>query len=828
MKVSINWLDEWVEVRDLDADQLAHRLTMAGLEVDGIERPGHGHDDIVVGQIEAIEEHPDADRLVVCKVDAGGGEQRTVVCGATNMKEGDRVPVALPGSSPPGIDFGIEAREVMGLQSEGMLCSAEELQLDDDSDGLMILDADLELGQPVFEALGMQDTVLEIDLTPNRADCLSHRGVAREVAALYDRPLRSPKTELPQTPAEAVEEGDPADVAGLTVDDKQGCPHYRMAIVDDVQVGPSPDWLRSRLEVVGIRPVNWVVDVTNYVLMDVGQPLHAFDLDRLAGPEIVVRRAEDGESMVGIDHEKYDLTGDDLVVADAEKPVAIAGVMGGADTEVSEETTRILLECAWFDPTTVRRSAKHHGLHTDSSHRFERGVDAGSVAEAMQRAVQLFVTVQREVTGEQPVVIEQPAVAGGAGEPAEPIELKVERVEGLLGVNLDGEQCRQLLESIGVEVAAQETPEVLRCQAPTFRRDLTRPVDLIEEIARLHGYDAIEPQLPQMVMGGEHHKKSDDVDETIASIDQRHRLDWMRGFLLDQGLLEAINYSFMGSEQLERLRLDENDCRRRAHRVANPLVASQEMMRTTLIPSLLENVKTNFARRRFDIALFEIGRRYFETGEKETLAIAVTGRRQVHWSGQREWDFFELKGLVQTLGVPWAIEDARWQRPKHEEPYLHPGVQAQWMWGDRVVATVGQLHPEVAAEDDIEQPLFVAELDLEAFVEAGPRQPVATEPPRYPAVVRDYALLYDEERPFTDLRDAIDELAQSEESFGAIFEKMELFDVYEGEQVPQGRRSLAIQVTYRSADKTLEESDIDSADRQLLSHLEASVGAELR
>ncbi len=827
MNVSINWLNEWVKVDDLDADDLAHRLTMVGLEVDGIDRPGHGHDDIVVGNIDAIEEHPDADRLVICKVDVGDGRQRTIVCGATNMEQGDRVAVALPGSAPPGIDFDIEAREVMGVGSEGMLCSSEELGLSDDAEGLMILDADLDLGDPVFAALGMQDVVLEIDLTPNRADCLSHLGVAREIAALYDRPLREQRVEPPESISSRADGADASQTASLSVHDEEGCPHYRMAILQDIEITESPDWLKQRLQAVGVRPVNSVVDVTNYVLMDVGQPLHAFDLQQLAGPQIVVRRAEEGESLVGIDHQDYELSPEDLVIADAEKPVAIAGVMGGADSEVSEATTSILLECAWFDPTTVRRSSKRHGLHTDSSHRFERGVDAGGVGEAMRRAVDLLVQIQQEATASVPTVHNGPEVAGGAPEPTEPIVVDVQRLGGLLGIELDAQRCRQLLESIQIEVTSGEEGQ-LQCRIPTFRRDLRRPVDLSEEIARLVGYEEIPAELPTMIMGGEHTIADAQAEKTIPAPEQRRRIDWMRGYLLDQGLMEAINYSFMGEDQLDELRLGDDDARRGAPRVANPLVASQEMMRTTLIPSLLKNLETNFSRQRFDVALFEMGRRYFEQTEKETLALAVTGRRRVHWSGDRRWDFFDLKGLVETLGVPWATEEARWRRPDVHEPYLHPGVQAEWVVDDQVLAVVGQLHPQVGADAGFEQPVFVAELDLEAFVDAGARRGVATPAPRFPAVVRDYALVYDEDRPFARLRDAIDALAQEDDAFGAIFESMELFDVYEGEQVPEGQRSLAIQVTYRSEEKTLEEADIEQADRRLLARLRESVGAKLR
>ena len=826
MNVSMDWLGDWIDLDDLDPTDLAHRLTMAGLEVDGLDFVGEGHDDIVVGEIVAIEEHPDADRLVVCIVDAGEeGRQRTIVCGATNMETGDRVPTALPGTSPPGIDFDIEAREVMGIGSEGMLCSAEELDFSDDSDGLLILEGNEEPGTPIFDALGMRDVILEFDLTPNRADCLSHLGVAREIAAIYGRDLRAQRLEGARLEELGLELGPATEVAGLDVDDDVGCPQYRMAILEDVEVSTSPPWLRRRLESVGLRPVNSVVDVTNFVLMDVGQPLHAFDLDRLAGPEIVVRRAEDGEELVGIDHEEYELAEDDLVIADAEKPVALAGVMGGAETEVGESTTRILLECAEFDPTTVRRSSKRHGLHTDSSHRFERGIDTGGVERALRYAVDLLVEVQDESTGSVPGVCADTAVAGGATEDREPIDVDVDRVVELLGVELGGDQCEEYLERLGVGVTGGSG--TLTCRVPSFRNDLGRPVDLIEEIARLHGYDEIPVELPALTLDDHRRSNREDAGETIVSTEVRGQLDWVRSFLLDRGLMEAANYSFMGEDDLERLGL-EDDPRKKAARLANPLIASQAMMRTTLIPSLLDNVQTNFARRRQDVALFEIGRRYLEDEERRTLALAVTGRRRRHWEGDREWDFYDAKGIVESLATPWSVADARWERPDDLEPYLHPGIQAVWRIGDRPVGVVGRLHPEVEREEDFEQPVLVAEIDLEALLDAPPRRPRAEPPAKYPAVVRDFALLYDEDRPYAELRDAVDGLCEDDETFGAIFEALEVFDVYEGPQVPEGRRSIAIEVTYRSDERTLEDDDVDAADRQLLSHLEAVVDAELR
>ncbi len=824
MKVSISWLNEWIEVTDLDPKQLAERLTMAGLEVDGIEYPGHGHDDIVVGKILGIEDHPKADRLVVCRVDTGDDQERTIVCGAKNMKAGDRVPVALPGSAPPGIDFEIGAREVMGVQSAGMLCSREELELAEESEGLMILSEELELGTPIFDALEMRDVVLEIDLTPNRSDCLSHLGVAREVAALYGRSLREERLSIEKISAQ----GAPvSDVAGLVIEDLEGCPQYRLAVLEGVSVGPSPAGLRRRLLSVGQRSVNNIVDVTNFVLLDVGQPLHAFDLDLLEENRIVVRRAKSGEKLEAIDHNCYALSEADLVIADASRPVALAGVMGGSETEVSETTTRILLECAYFDPTTVRKSSKRHGIHSESSHRYERGIDSGALKQNLERAVALLFRAQDT----DPVLRSGELAEGSAPTTLGEVTLDVDRTARVLGIELDADDCRSYLEEIGLQNVGSEEGG-LRFAIPTYRPDLERPIDLVEEIARLHGYDRIPARMPRFAVGEGHKKRTPhegrETKETILSRGERRVLDWVRGFLLDQGLMEAVNYSFMGRDDLDRLGLAEDDDRRDAAEVANPLVKSQALMRTTLVAGLLDNLQTNLAQRRQDVALFEVGRRYLSSGEARTLGIVVTGAKGRHWSGDRSWDFFDLKGVVQALATPFAIDDASWQRPQSPEPYLHPGVQARWLGDGVPLGVVGQLHPAQAQQEGIEAPVFFAEIDLEALIRAGRRESQMQEASKYPAVIRDFALLYEQDRPYKELEDAIAELARDRDPFGSIFEKVELFDVYEGEQVPQGQRSLAIKITYRSESRTLKESEIEVADRHLLSYLDEKIGARLR
>lgn len=829
MKVSWKWLEEWIDLSGLDVDDVVHRLTMAGLEVDGVDQLGEGHDDIVVARIDTIREHPDADKLVLCDVDDGSGEARQVACGAKNMGEGDLVPLALPGSQPPAVDFEIVAREVRGEMSAGMLCSAEELGLEDETDGLMLLPKTLEVGQPVFEAIGLKDTVIELDLTPNRPDCLSHRGVARELGAIYGRDMKVPV----DATESAAWEDDPTsglaeEAASLQVRDEAGCPRYLFAVMEGVQVGPSPTWLKSRLAALGLRSVNNIVDVTNFILMDVGQPLHAFDLDKLAGPSIVVRRADEGEELVGIDHETYELGADDLVIADAERPVAVAGVMGGEDTEVGEATSRILIECAYFDPTMVRKSSKRLGLHTDSSHRFERGVDPAALEFALQRAVRLMRRAQEHLTDTPASVRSGMAAAHVEGAAARHTVALPERLCGrILGVEIPNGDIEAHLESLGIEL--EHTDAGWTATIPTYRPDVTRPIDLVEEVARLHGYDTVEPKLPASPMGQRHSRREDaSQDPTIVTRHERRRVEDIRTELRTYGLQEVINYGFMSDDDLDMLQLDEGDERRDAVELANPLVASDRYMQTTLIPGLLENVQTNLAQRISDVAIFEFGRRYFQDTERETLAILLTGRFVQHWSESREWDFYDLKGIVEGLAKPFDTTGFRWSVPEPNEPYLHPGVQATWSSDEHVLATIGRIHPEVASNLEIEAPVFVAEVQLDELLglveHAGRYEKLS----RFPAIKRDFAVVYDRERPYRDLEEAVLELSSADGPFGELVESHELFDVYEGAQLPDGKRSLALALVYRSDERTLTDEDVQAADKALIAHLEDRVDAELR
>lgn len=822
MNISTKWLSQWVNLDGIDTDALAHRLTMVGLEHEGTVHIGAGGEGIVVGQIESIEPHPKADRLVVCKVNVGGESLSQIVCGATNMKAGDRVPVAQPGSQPPAFDFVIGERKMRGVLSQGMLCSEEELGLDRKSEGLFILPADLPLGAPIFEALAVHDTILELGLTPNRPDCLSHMGVAREVATIYDRPMQS--VALDEAPAwESTTHVSIETLAGLDVQDGEGCPVYGMAVVEGIKVGPSPLWLKLALGSIGVRSINNVVDVTNYVMMDLGQPLHAFDLDRLAEHRIIVRRATEGEAFTGIDHKAYELTAQDLVIADPSGPVAIAGVMGSEGSEVHDGTTRVLIECAYFNPTTVRKSAKRHGLHTDASHRFERGIDPNAIERNLQRAVALLLQTQEG----------SPKVASGVivsrAMDFEPVTIHMPTAmpNRILGTSLDDEQVVRILSGLGMEVVVDGAS--LAVTVPSYRPDLERPIDLVEEVARIVGFDEIPSTLPASIMGANHEVRDDAKHApTLPGALHRGRVNGITDLLLGQGLAQVVNYSFMGSAELEQLQLPETHLFWNAVEVANPMNAEQEMMRTTLLPGLLRNLKHNWSQRQRDVALFEIGRCYSPEQERVAVGMILTGRRSTHWSGTQSWDFYDVKALVEAIGRVVGLRASQWQVPEQTASYLHPGVQAQWIGPNGVLGHVGQLHPVIAQQEGYDQPVLWACVWMDALTAHDVYVPQFEALARYPSVTRDYALLQDTTGQYAQIEEALRTLVETDEQMAGLLKSYTVFDVYEGEHIEEGKRSVALQVVYQPTEQTLTEEEITSLSQRLMAHLEENANVKWR
>ena len=849
MKISHNWLKQYVE-HDLTPQQLAERLTMAGLEVDGVEEIGAPLEGVVVGRVAQVRPHPKADRLVLCDVDLGAGDRGELVqiaCGAPNVAEGQRVPVAtvgttlmLPDKNHPAerTPVTIEKAELRGEVSRGMVCAEDELGLSDDHSGIMVLENDAEVGEPFEQYLrrrGLEphDAVLNIDLTPNRPDAASHLGVARDVAALTNAVLLRPDPALPEAGGAAAEQ------VFIDLQDPAGCPRYVALLVRGVEVGASPAWLKRRLASIGLRPKNNVVDVTNFVLHECGQPLHAFDLGALAGPEIVVRRAEEGEFFTTLDGQERALpAGTLLICSGAERPVALAGIMGGANSEVSRATTDVLIESAYFDPSTIRRTARALGLSTDASYRFERGVDRAGQVWAAARAARLIAEL-----GGGTVV---PGLAEAHPEPPEPrvVVLRPDRANRLLGTDIATEDMVDLLKAIGFTVEEKNPLEemaeqalkgkgwdldaaetALQCTVPTFRPDVTREVDLIEEVARLYGYDAIPAPRHAAVPA----TTPREAPEAVLRRRARARLSGL-------GLREIYTNSLLPTARAERFNAPapggptEED-----GGVVTTLKPQSEAMaalRPSLLPGLLEVMRYNRNHGQRALRFFEFGRVFRRTrrgdtvipgyAEHESLLLAVSGpAAEAGWaSAARAADIFDLKGLAEallhTLRVPGVAMTPA------EAPLLTQSLRVAA--GETPLGTLGRVAAPVADDFDLEEaPVFVAELDWSALTALAALHlrrtyaPVST----FPTAERDLAVLVRKSAPAAAL------LATIRSTGGPLLQAADVFDLYEGEGVEPGQKSLAFTLRF-AADRTLRDEEVDAAVSAVVDALRAEHGAALR
>jgi phenylalanyl-tRNA synthetase beta chain len=804
MKVTLNWLKEYVEI-DLSPEELAHRLTMAGLEVDAMERLGEGLDQVIVARLADVRPHPDADRLTLCTVETGSTTLQ-VVCGATNHKAGDLVALAQVGTELPG-DFKIKKSKIRGQESNGMLCSVSELGLAPRAEGILILPPDLPLGQPVFAVLGLKDVRYELGLTPNRPDCLSVVGVAREIAGMTQSPLRLPQPAIVESGAAA------SAKTSVTILDAELCPRYAARLIEGVTIGPSPDWLVRKLESIGLRSINNVVDVTNFVMMELGQPLHAFDFDMLREQRIVVRRAADGDIFTTLDGQSRRLQAGDLVICDGVGAVALAGIMGGENSEVRPETVNILLESAYFNPAAIRRTSKRLGLHTESSHRFERGGDVDMVPLALDRAAALIA----ELAGGQ--------VAAGVVDqyphplPRRQLTLSAMRTSQLLGLEVDAGEIQRVLDGIGLhnDLILDRRDGALLVDVPHFRPDIEREIDLIEEVARLIGYERIPVTMPT----GKMH------DQPLPA---HLRLQGMlRNLVVEQGFAEIINYSFVAANAVDRLGLSATDVRRQNVAVLNPLTEEQAVMRTTLIPGLLETAARNIAYRNNDLALFEL-RPVFHPQigeelpcEQLRLTALLTGRREPEgWAQQPSAvDFFDIKGLVEELLSRLRVKDLHWL-PEHGESFYHPGKSCAVTSARMHLGTLGEVHPEVLRAFDINQPVMLLDLDADALFAAAGNHPGFRPLSRYPDMERDSAFLIDEAVSAQQVFTALGQVRLKD------LESIVLFDVYRGPALPAGKKSLAIRARYRALDRTLTDELVQELHDRLVQALKKTLGAELR
>jgi phenylalanyl-tRNA synthetase beta chain len=791
MKITRSWLADYVEV-PWDTAELVERLTMAGLEEESVEDLGAGLSGVIVGHVLERSQHPNADRLSVCTVDVGEQAPRTIVCGAPNVAAGQKVPVILPGNTlPDGTKIG-EAK-LRGVHSSGMICSEIELELGTDGDGIMILPDDYVPGMSFAEASGLNDVAIDFEVTPNRPDCLSVVGIAREVATLAQRPLQLPTVDL-QDDGPAV-----AEACQIDIEDPEGCPRYVARIIRGVHIGPSPAWLQNRLRSVGQRPINNVVDVTNFVMLELGQPLHAFDLHRLREQRIVVRRARPGEHLETLDGAQHKLDEGSLVIADGVGAIALAGIMGGANSEVDESTTDILLESAYFDRRIVRRGASRSGMRTEASSRFERGADVNMAPVASARAAALLAEIAGG-TVDNGCLDAYPSPA-----PLRSIPLRPSRARQLLAAPLDSAECRRSLEALGCQVDNGPDDELV-VTAPTFRPDLEREIDLIEEVGRIHGYheipgnESLRGPIPAQPAGGY---------ELARNLRER---------LVGLGLDEVVTSSIVDDRWIELGGLP--GCR-----LANPPAEGVSQLRTSLVPGLLDVARRNFNQRQAGLALFEVGRVFAprtNSAPQETLMVAglLAGDASASpWRGdRREVDLLDIKGILDVL----LGADCTFAPAEATEKFLRPGQGASIRIGEALIGWCGQAHRDLCATFDVDHDVYIFELNG-PLVTVQPSQSAEYAPlPKFPPIERDLAIVLDTGIAAGQVLDEIHRVDPQ------LVEHVEIFDVYSGDQVETGKRSLALSLRLRSISGTLEDRDADQVIDRILKRLGDAFGARLR
>lgn len=802
MKVSLSWLRNYVDIQ-MDIDELGHALTMVGLEVDAVYDRYDYLTSVLVGRITAMEPHPNADQLKLCRVEAGQQIFR-VVCGAPNALVGMLAPLALPGTE--FLDGTVlSAGTIRGEKSEGMLCSETELGLGTDPSGLMVLDNALNPGTPLNQALSLSDRVWDIDLTPNRPDCLSIIGIAREIAAIQGNTINRPKIQLPEG------EGDINAHTSVTIDAPDHCPRYAARLITDVTVAPSPFWLQDRLLSVGLRPINNLVDITNFVMLETGQPLHAFDFDLLAENRIVVRTANEGEKFVTLDEKERELTSETLMICDGEKPVAIGGVMGGMNSEIKPDTTRVLIEGAYFNPISVRKTAKLLGLSTDAAHRFERGVDPYGTLFAIDRAAQLMVEMGkgRLIKGTVDVQYDlpQPPV----------IDLPVSATNRSLGTDLDQHKIAGLLNGIGFKTTFKDD-DTLSVETPSFRVDVSRPEDLMEEVARRWGYDNIPTTFAAIP-----------ADNTAApkELVQRQRI---RSLLAGLGFTEVINYSFIHKASCDRLKLKEDDARRRVVELLNPLTEDQAVLRSSLIPGLFETMQRNISKQSRTLKLFEIGKAFISKGsnqlpqEREMLTGLWTGDRAMPGWYEKPvaCDFYDLKGVLESLMDGLHISNTHFTRLADAQcTYTRKGVSAQIRINEQYVGIIGEIHPKVLDAYGLKQTAYVFEIDLGRMIDHIADAIYAQPLPKFPATSRDATLIVDHDMEADLILSVIRQLDQP------LVEDVQLFDVFQGKPVPEHRKSVSFRIIYRSDEKTLEDETINQIHKEITDSLVDRFKADL-
>ena len=832
MKVSLKWLSEYVEI-PADLKAFCDRLDLTGTGVEGVEIAGATYDKVVVGQIVEKKAHPDSDHMWVCQVSVGENnlgkdgkpEPLQIVCGAQNFNEGDKIPVALVGAEFG--DFKIKKSKLRGVVSNGMNCSERELGLGSDHDGIMILPADAPVGEPFADYMKLNDKILDLEITPNRPDCLSMKGMAREVGAMYERDFIDPLDDPIFNLGENQDLEPTADSVEVTISDPARCDRYTARVIENVKVGPSPDWLAQRVTAAGARSINNIVDATNYILFLLGQPLHAFDYDKLANKDgkvhIIVRPAEDGEKFTTLDGEERTLTSDMSVIATPTEAVALAGVMGGLDSEVTDETTTILLEAATFSSGHTSRTSRNLGLISEASLRYERGVDDNPIGAFSDVSAALIAAVSGGTV--------RPGIVDVWEQKTEPIMLdfRIPRFNAMMGAEIDRDYIISTLTRLGCAVTVADEAEsaaascaegeLLHVLAPTFRPDLEREIDLYEEVLRLYGMDRIEPTLPG---GAGRIGKRTVAEQKIQKIN-----DTLRA----AGLNETVTYSFAEPGDLDKLRMDKEGLGMPVE-LLNPLNAEQSIMRQSIIPGLLHSLAYNQNHGVKNVQLYETGRVFFaaegkkKPKEKERVAAVLAGAM-----GDPAWhntpaafDFFDGKGIVESLLHELATPKVRFKALSAEEaPHLQPGRAAQVLSGGTVLGWVGEIHPLAADAFEATAPVVAFELDLDALVKTSQPARDYVDVPLFPAVTMDIALVVDEDVTNEKLMQVM------RSAGGKLLSSIQLFDVYRDEErLGAGKKSMAYALEYRSPDKTLTAEEVNKQHERLIKKTCGATGAEVR
>ncbi|PLR82372.1 phenylalanine--tRNA ligase subunit beta [Bacillus sp. V33-4] len=803
MFVSYRWLQDYVDLSGVSPVELAEKITKSGIEVEGVTILNEGIRDVVIGHVLECEQHPNADKLNKCLVDIGEEEPVQIICGAANVGKGQKVAVAKVGAVLPG-NFKIKKAKLRGEESNGMICSLQELGIESKlvakeySEGIFVFPEDTEVGADAIAELGRDDHVLELGLTPNRSDCLSMLGVAYEVAAILGRGVNLPVTAVSEVAEKA------ADYIKITVEAIEDNPLYVAKVIKAVKIGPAPLWMQGRLMAAGIRPHNNVVDITNYILLEYGQPLHAFDYDRFGSKEIVVRRAKNGEIIETLDDVKRELTEDHLVITNGTEPVAIAGVMGGANSEVGRDTTTVLLESAYFAGRTVRKASKDHGLRSEASARFEKGVDPNRVRAAAERAAALLA----EYAGGE--VLEGSAEVDELDIEPAVISISLEKINRVLGTDLTVNKVKDIFERLQFGVSVDN--DLFTVTVPTRRGDITIEEDLIEEAGRLFGYDNLPTTLPVV------------ASTPGALTDYQKKRRAVRRYLEGAGLFQAVTYSLTSAEKAEQYALEK----REPIRLAMPMSEERSILRLSIVPQLLEVLKHNVARQLDSVAVYETGSVFLARAgqelpeEREHLAAAITGLWQSHpWQGEKKpVDFYVIKGILEGLFARLSLENQ--VEFRQASLYgLHPGRTAEVYLSGEKVGFIGQVHPAVQKAMDLKE-TYVCELSLNTILEAevAPLQYEAI--PRFPSITRDIALVVDTEKTAGELGAII------KEAGGKLLKEVHVFDLYEGERMEAGKKSLAFSLKYFDPERTLADEDVAKTHDKVLAAVKEKAGATLR